>query len=106
MRRPLFSQTVCLPHFYQNPEARVVAARQQGLPMPEISPKQIQEEFEDFYEEIFGELGKYGELDELHVCDNLGDHMIGTHMLLSSPLRSHGACSHTSRRFHVLHTLL
>jgi splicing factor U2AF 35 kDa subunit len=76
--RPVFSQTLCLPHFYQNPNARIVAAKQQGLPPPDITPDQIQEEFEDFYEEVFEELGKYGELEELHVCDNLGDHMIGT----------------------------
>lgn len=54
-----------------------MAAKQQGLPPPSISNEKIQEEFEDFYEEIFEELGKFGEIDELHICDNLGDHMIG-----------------------------
>ena len=33
--------------------------------------------FEDFYEEVFLELSKYGELVDLNVCDNLGDHLIG-----------------------------
>lgn len=33
--------------------------------------------FEDFYEEIFTELAKYGELEEVVVADNIGDHMIG-----------------------------
>ena len=33
--------------------------------------------FEDFYEEVFGELAKYGEIDEVVVADNIGDHMIG-----------------------------
>jgi len=33
--------------------------------------------FEDFYEEVFAELAKYGELDEVVVADNIGDHMIG-----------------------------
>ena len=33
--------------------------------------------FEDFYEEVFGELAKYGELDEVAVADNIGEHMIG-----------------------------
>jgi len=33
--------------------------------------------FENFYEEVFLELAKYGELDDLIVCDNIGDHMIG-----------------------------
>ncbi|KAL2634970.1 hypothetical protein R1flu_006449 [Riccia fluitans] len=31
----------------------------------------------NFYEDIFEELGKYGELESLNVCDNLADHMVG-----------------------------
>jgi len=31
-----------------------------------------------FFEEIFSELeDKYGEIDEMNVCDNIGEHMIG-----------------------------
>jgi len=33
--------------------------------------------FEDFYEEVFMELAKYGEIEEMAVADNIGDHMIG-----------------------------
>lgn len=33
--------------------------------------------FDDFYEEIFEELQKFGEIECLEVCENLGDHMIG-----------------------------
>jgi RNA recognition motif-containing protein len=33
--------------------------------------------FQDFYEDIFEELSKYGEIENLNVCDNLADHMIG-----------------------------
>ena len=33
--------------------------------------------FEDFYEEVFGEFTKYGEIDEVVVADNIGEHMIG-----------------------------
>ena len=33
--------------------------------------------FEDFYEEVFMELAKFGELEEMAVADNIGDHMIG-----------------------------
>jgi RNA recognition motif-containing protein len=32
---------------------------------------------QDFYEDIFEELSKYGEIENLNVCDNLADHMIG-----------------------------
>jgi splicing factor U2AF subunit len=76
--QPVFSQTVCLVHLYQNPEAKVVACEQQGLPPPDIDRREIEEGFLNFYEEIHEELSKFGEIEELNVCDNLGDHMIGT----------------------------
>ena len=33
---------------------------------------------QDFYEDIFEELAKYGEIENLNVCDNLADHMVGS----------------------------
>ncbi len=33
--------------------------------------------FEDFYEEVYEELSKFGRIEEMHVCDNLGDHLVG-----------------------------
>jgi len=33
--------------------------------------------FEEFYEEVFMELAKFGEIEEMVVADNIGDHMIG-----------------------------
>lgn len=33
---------------------------------------------QDFYEDIFEELDKYGEIENLNVCDNLADHMVGS----------------------------
>uniref|UniRef100_J3L2P8 RRM domain-containing protein n=1 Tax=Oryza brachyantha TaxID=4533 RepID=J3L2P8_ORYBR len=38
-------------------------------------PRKIQEHFEDFYEDIFEELSKFGEIEDLNVCDNLADRM-------------------------------
>lgn len=32
--------------------------------------------WQDFYEDIFEELSKYGEIENLNVCDNLADHMV------------------------------
>lgn len=38
----------------------------------------MQQHFDDFFEEIFVELEmKYGEIEEMNVCDNLGDHLVG-----------------------------
>lgn len=34
--------------------------------------------FQDFYEDIFEELAKHGEIENLNVCDNLADHMVGS----------------------------
>lgn len=36
-----------------------------------IDPREIQQYFEDLYEE----LSKYGEIESLNVCDNLAEHM-------------------------------
>jgi len=33
--------------------------------------------FEVFYEEVFMELANYGEIDDLVVSDNIGEHLIG-----------------------------
>ena len=42
-----------------------------------FTEEQLQEHFEDFYEDIFTELAKYGEVAELNCCDNLGEHLVG-----------------------------
>jgi len=39
---------------------------------------QAQEHFDEFFEEVFTEIeDKYGEIEEMNVCDNLGDHLVG-----------------------------
>lgn len=38
----------------------------------------MQSAAQDFYEDIFEELAKYGEIENLNVCDNLADHMVGS----------------------------
>lgn len=47
-----------------------------GIPM--VSDEETQEHFDDFFEDVFVEIeDKYGEIDEMNVCDNLGDHLVG-----------------------------
>jgi splicing factor U2AF subunit len=75
--QPVFSQTICLVHLYQNPMNEVETAKKLGIPPPDIDRRVMEEEFLNFYEEVHEELSKFGEIDELNVCDNLGDHMIG-----------------------------
>ncbi len=43
--------------------------------MTEVQAQQI---FDEFFEEVFVECeSKYGEIEEMNVCDNLGDHLVG-----------------------------
>ncbi|KAL3736503.1 splicing factor U2af small subunit B [Eucalyptus grandis] len=72
--RPTISPTLLLSNMYQRPDMITPGVDAQGQP---IDPRKIQEHFEDFYEDIFEELSKFGEIESLNVCDNLADHMIG-----------------------------
>lgn len=60
---------------YENPPAAVAFA--DGLNVPQEALVEAVNHFEDFYEEVFMELAKFGELEEMAVADNIGDHMIG-----------------------------
>lgn len=65
--RPNFSQTLIFPHMYMAPP-----------PDPNTGqPPEDNEHFEEFYEDILGEFVNYGEIEEMHTVENLGDHMCG-----------------------------
>jgi splicing factor U2AF subunit len=67
--KPTFSQTILLPNVYNNPGHD---------PSCVMTREELQEHFDRFYEDFFIELSlKYGEIDELLVCENVGDHLIG-----------------------------
>ncbi|KRY49902.1 Splicing factor U2AF 35 kDa subunit, partial [Trichinella britovi] len=43
-----------------------------------VTDSHEQQHFDEFFEEIFDEVeDKYGEIEEMNVCDNIGEHMIG-----------------------------
>lgn len=69
--KPTFSQTILLQGLYQNPQINNTAA---GT----FSDVEMQEHYDNFFEEVFTELEeKYGAIEEMNVCDNLGDHLVG-----------------------------
>lgn len=72
--KPSISPTLLLSNMYQRPDMITPGVDVNGNP---IDPRKIQEHFEDFYEDLFEELNKYGEIESLNVCDNLSDHMVG-----------------------------
>jgi len=73
--KPSVSPTLLVAHMYDNPPAAIAMAG--GARLPEENVKELQRHFEDFYEEIFLEFSKYGEIQDLFVCDNVGDHLLG-----------------------------
>ena len=73
--KPMISPTIMFRHLYQNPPAALAFAS--GQKISEEDLKESLKHFEKFYEEIFVELSSFGELKELEVVDNLGDHLIG-----------------------------
>lgn len=63
--KPTFSQTILITNLYISP----------GNTM---SPEDVQKHYDDFYCDIFWELEeKYGAIEEMVVCDNLGEHLVG-----------------------------
>ena len=42
------------------------------------SEEQLQQEYDDYFEDIWIEMSdKYGPVEEMSICDNLGEHLIG-----------------------------
>lgn len=68
--KPAFSPTLLIKHLYRNPNRN-------GAANANITPQVAQEEFFCFYEDLFMEISKFGHIDEMHVVDNLGDHLVG-----------------------------
>ncbi|CEP00477.1 RNA recognition motif containing protein [Plasmodiophora brassicae] len=72
--RPNFSQTVLIPHLYNPPHGNLVTGPS-GL--SEVGSPEDQQFYFDFTDDLLDELNKFGRVEELHVCQNLGDHMFG-----------------------------
>ncbi|KAK3098731.1 hypothetical protein FSP39_022496 [Pinctada imbricata] len=73
--KPTFSQTVLIENLYMNPQNTALTADGSHIIIDDVRGQQ---EFDDFFEEVFTELeDKYGEIEEMNVCDNLGDHLVG-----------------------------
>ena len=66
--KPSYSQTILCPNLYQNPAHE---------PNNQLNESQVQTHFDAFYEDMFCEFAKYGEVETIVVCDNTGDHLIG-----------------------------
>lgn len=66
---PTSSKSILLSNVYQNPRHLD--------PHCTLTDTELQNQFDELYEDVFVELGHYGEVGEMHICDNVGDHLIG-----------------------------
>ncbi|CAF1302016.1 unnamed protein product [Adineta ricciae] len=81
--KPTFSQTVLLKNLYLNPNNLELQQKkgqssyvQQTAPLH--SDEEVQKHFDAFFEEVYTEVEeKYGKIEAMSVCDNLGEHLIG-----------------------------
>jgi len=69
--RPTYSQTILIHNMYRSPILSTNSTMQ-------ITESMLQKHYDEFYEEVFYEIeSKYGEIEEMNVCENLGDHIVG-----------------------------
>lgn len=61
---PQYSQTILCPSMYQPPAKK-------------LSPKEERDYFEGFYEDVFCEFAKFGQIEELLICQNTNEHLMG-----------------------------
>ena len=74
--RPTYSQTVLLNHMYKCPVNFAVTPEMQKF--GNLTEEVLNEHFNNFFEDIFCEMeDEYGPVEEFHICENLGDHLIG-----------------------------
>jgi splicing factor U2AF 35 kDa subunit len=45
--------------------------------VPPADENTRQTQYDEFYEDVFEELSNFGEVEELNVCENQGDHLVG-----------------------------
>lgn len=75
--KPTFSQTLVVQNLYINPQNSAKTADGSHLSTT-VTDEEMQEHYDNFFEEVFVECeDKYGEIEEMNVCDNLGDHLVG-----------------------------
>tara|TARA_B110000977_G_scaffold108706_1_gene141416 strand:+ start:2264 stop:3067 length:804 start_codon:yes stop_codon:yes gene_type:complete len=71
---PTLSQTILMTNMYENPEYAAATGDASAMQM---SKTQTQDHFEDFYQDVFEECARFGEVEGLNICDNLADHLVG-----------------------------
>jgi splicing factor U2AF subunit len=66
--KPTYSQTILCQNMYQNPSL---------IPGNKKSEREIQKIFDEFFEDVYCETSKYGKVEEIVVCENTNEHLMG-----------------------------
>jgi splicing factor U2AF subunit len=75
--KPTFSQTVLLKNLYLNP-LNTAHQTTERIFVDGLDEEKLQNHFDDIFEELFIEMeSKYGEIEEMNICDNLSEHLAG-----------------------------
>ena len=75
--KPSYSQTVVLQNMFTSQQNSAKSADGSHI-LEQKSDAQIQDQFEEFFQEVYLECEeKYGEIEEMCVCDNQCDHLRG-----------------------------
>ena len=100
--KPLFSQTIMFENMYRSVSQIREAAIAQGLPPPEISHEEATYHFDDFFEDVWDEMSKFGKVEEMHVCENLSEHLAGnTYVKFSDEEAAQNALKHSKGRWYA-----
>lgn len=70
--KPTESQTLLLANIYHTPYNKYGANSE-----PLFNVNDARSHLDDFYEDVFIEMEQFGEIEEIYVCRNLGDHLVG-----------------------------
>eukprot|EP00933_Yihiella_yeosuensis_P074743 TRINITY_DN8377_c0_g5_i1.p1 TRINITY_DN8377_c0_g5~~TRINITY_DN8377_c0_g5_i1.p1 ORF type:complete len:256 (-),score=60.55 TRINITY_DN8377_c0_g5_i1:189-956(-) len=97
--RPEKANALLIPHLYPCiPEAMSVAGDEDW---DDETYARQQEHLENFYEEIWMELSKYGEVEDVVVVDNVSEHMLGNvYIKYVQDEHAAEALKHLSNRFY------
>jgi len=69
--RPGFSPCLQIDHMYGNP---VAAAQGTNVDIPK---EVLQQHFDEFFDDVYNEMKAFGNIEQLNILANLGDHMMG-----------------------------
>lgn len=74
-KEPKISRTLLFAHFFENSPVSIALAGGQHVPDNKI--QEVVAHLEQWYIEVFLEIAKFGEIQEMHILDNIGDHLLG-----------------------------